>query len=992
MKKITMLVAGHLLAVSGGSPALAQSESATANAGLQLEEVIVTAEKVDIDLQKTATSVQVYSGEQLAKEGKRRVDEVMQGIAGVNLQTGNTGVSFFIRGVQLGAGGVVAVPLIVDGVFQDRSDVARGGTLDVAQVEVARGTQATTIGANSLAGAITLVSNKPEFTYSANGSVEVGNFATRNLQGVLNVPVTDNQALRLAASTSRRDGYISSGAGENDLRQLRLRYRWRASDKLDMILNVNDQFIGGNGNPNNVLAYTGHWVGYDGSSIYSPLFNQSYIRNQLFTAPGSTTYQIAPGSILGPNAAPTTGVTTVANNGICNPVTGAGASISTTSTTTPFIASIDCPARYVLVRDNLNYWQRSNPWDDGFPQYGYPSQPTSNTSIFNVSADINWTLPLGTLTITPSVQRAANRSESAAQGTNWTSSDNVTHTRQLEVRLASPDESKIKWLGGLYYSWADGGPNFFPGTQVSHSFPVTTLAGNIASTGTTNCYNYNLSYCNALVERIKPGDWSTYSLYGNVTWPVLDKLRLLGGVRATVADYKIHTTTGPTFANGSLDDSAFGAFGVVASPLANGSCSTVGSPCYVRYDAFTPLTADSYTHSGLGSLKAESYVTTRTCLQVAPYTCTTTTTHNSNRTSNNPLSYRAGLEYDVLPSAMVYGAYSTGYQASRPGMGGSVAVPKPLTLEQLTLGLKSRWFDNRLQINVEAFNTDYHNRTVQDIFGGLAAYSATPGTGITCTVTAANPQVVVLGTTVGVGSGNSCFATDATTYYLDMRSKGVDFDLSFVPTGTDRIDLSAEWLQSRIVGVSGGINKLTVADLQALGGYSSLTAAQTAVAQTIVDGFNSDVDALPGTTPQNSPKWSGTLSYQHAFTFGNGSRFTPRVNASYKSVYWNQQTLTPATAGQPGSLRASNAALSNGYFYPTVQRGYTLYDLFTTWEAPEGKWSINTYIKNISNKPILLNTTAVTAGNFSSNSLQVASGSVTLAPPRTYGVLFTTSF
>jgi hypothetical protein len=56
----------------------------------------------------------------------------------------------------------------------------------------------------------------------------------RSLQGVLNIPVTDDQALRMAFSSSKRKGFASSGRGESDLRNIRLRYLWKPSERLSV--------------------------------------------------------------------------------------------------------------------------------------------------------------------------------------------------------------------------------------------------------------------------------------------------------------------------------------------------------------------------------------------------------------------------------------------------------------------------------------------------------------------------------------------------------------------------------------------------------------------------------------------------------------------------------------------------------------------------------------------------------------------------------------
>ena len=244
MNKLWVSMISMLVTAAGTMPALAQ----TGDAGYELEEVVVTAELREVNLQKVATSIQVTSGEELRKEGKKRIDEIMAGAVGIQTQDSQNGVSFFIRGVDSGGvNGVSSTPVLVDGVAQSRGEAVRGGTLDLARAEVMRGPQSTTLGANALSGAVSLVSNKPVFQYEASTSLDVGNYHNATMEGVMNVPLADNQAVRVAYSSQKRDSYYSNGAGDSDLTNLRLKYRWQPSNTLDMTATFSHQNIGGNG-------------------------------------------------------------------------------------------------------------------------------------------------------------------------------------------------------------------------------------------------------------------------------------------------------------------------------------------------------------------------------------------------------------------------------------------------------------------------------------------------------------------------------------------------------------------------------------------------------------------------------------------------------------------------------------------------------------------------------------------------------------------------
>ncbi len=79
---------------------------------------------------------------------------------------------------------------------------------DVSQVEVLRGPQGTLYGRNATAGVVNLVSAKPTDQFEAMGSIDVGNYSNRRLEGMLNIPIIgDKLDFRVAGEWTKRDGY-----------------------------------------------------------------------------------------------------------------------------------------------------------------------------------------------------------------------------------------------------------------------------------------------------------------------------------------------------------------------------------------------------------------------------------------------------------------------------------------------------------------------------------------------------------------------------------------------------------------------------------------------------------------------------------------------------------------------------------------------------------------------------------------------------------------
>ncbi|MGE4432178.1 MAG: TonB-dependent receptor [Sphingobium sp.] len=84
------------------------------------------------------------------------------------------------------------------------------------------------------------------------------------------------------------------------------------------------------------------------------------------------------------------------------------------------------------------------------------------------------------------------------------------------------------------------------------------------------------------------------------------------------------------------------------------------------------------------------------------------------KASFDSFTYKAGFEYDVTPRSLFYGNVTTGFKAG--GLDERFDAYKPEKIRSLALGLKNRFFNNRLQVNIEGF--DYHYTDYQ------ATYSA----------------------------------------------------------------------------------------------------------------------------------------------------------------------------------------------------------------------------------------------------------------------------
>jgi iron complex outermembrane receptor protein len=180
-----------------------------------LDEIIVTAEKRDQALQRSALAVTALPSQSLERQQVTDLKSVTTLIPNLQIGYSSTQAAFDLamRGIvstnrtELGD---AAVAFHVDGFYSPRPQGATLVIYDLDRVEALRGPQGTLFGRNANAGVINVISAKPEFDATF-GAVDLtlGNYDLTRLKGHLNVPLSDTFALRGAAFMEKRDGYIA---------------------------------------------------------------------------------------------------------------------------------------------------------------------------------------------------------------------------------------------------------------------------------------------------------------------------------------------------------------------------------------------------------------------------------------------------------------------------------------------------------------------------------------------------------------------------------------------------------------------------------------------------------------------------------------------------------------------------------------------------------------------------------------------------------------
>lgn len=181
----------------------------------QPEEIIVTGERIPRTVRETASSVSVFTGDDIAgTAASDRIDEILAFIPNVQLGSGGEGPT--IRG-QDTTGAMRDLPaflggnrprttLIVDGRAVSFNEFVFGiaPLWDVQRVEVFRTPQTTTQGRNSIAGAIFVHSNDPTFEWEGATRVIGGELSTRQISASLSGPILSEELAMRASGDWRR--------------------------------------------------------------------------------------------------------------------------------------------------------------------------------------------------------------------------------------------------------------------------------------------------------------------------------------------------------------------------------------------------------------------------------------------------------------------------------------------------------------------------------------------------------------------------------------------------------------------------------------------------------------------------------------------------------------------------------------------------------------------------------------------------------------------
>jgi iron complex outermembrane receptor protein len=209
-----LMVSSALLASALGTHAQAQSRSGTSAAATNtIEELVVTAEKREQNLQDVPIAISAFSDKQRDIVGIQSIQDMTNFTPGLQYSTSTDRVS--LRGLGrltnvLSADASVAN--YADGVYETFAVRAGASTLFTDRVEVLRGPQGTLYGRNSIAGALNIISKRPTEEFFAEARVGYGNYEHSDVELAVSGPtVIPGWTFRLAAQwEDQNKGWIKN--------------------------------------------------------------------------------------------------------------------------------------------------------------------------------------------------------------------------------------------------------------------------------------------------------------------------------------------------------------------------------------------------------------------------------------------------------------------------------------------------------------------------------------------------------------------------------------------------------------------------------------------------------------------------------------------------------------------------------------------------------------------------------------------------------------
>ncbi|MDZ5646010.1 TonB-dependent receptor [Nitrospirillum sp. BR 11828] len=412
------------------------------------------------------------------------------------------------------------------------------------------------------------------------------------------------------------------------------------------------------------------------------------------------------------------------------------------------------------------------------------ADPYMHNNSWGVSSNIEWQSDWGKLTLIPAYRENHVDFVSDNPGFVITQKEKDKQT-SVEARFATDDTQPLRFLiGGFYYDETNDAP--------------------------LNQYNSQSQLSNQTFSQSS----ESLAAFGRVTYAPVPDVRLTVGGRYTTED-KTFTGTNNSVLRPCVIPTTY-------NPTYVPGCPTAST---IPYNTLT-LPAADFDPRQDGTLTVPSVIDD--------------TGVTAKKATFNKFTYRLGADWDVTDSNLLFASYETGFKSGGFFFSADAGTYRPETIEAYTLGSKNRFFDNRLQINIEAFYWQYKNQQISHV-----GYDS---------------------------KGTIIFATENVG---QSTIKGFETEIQYLPIKDTLLSADVQYLDGRY-------DNFIYTTPNSNGGVYNGTGCPSAS----ITG-NSYVVNCSGSRPPNSPLWTLNLAAQQTFPLDNGARIIANARAHFQT-----QTLT----------------------------------------------------------------------------------------------------
>ncbi len=651
--------------VTPTSQKIAANDAVPSNS--RVEEVIVTARKIQESVQRVPIAITAFTG-QLKAADVRNVSDLVAYTPNVRIdqyaQRGGA-ADITIRGVspsRLDDNSIDSpIGVQIDGIYLGTLVGQLIDNFDLQRIEVLRGPQGTLFGRNTIGGALNVIRTEPTGEWGAKISYTTGSWNDQEFRGVFNAPlISDVLALKLYLFTANRDGYLHN-----------------------TFLNINQ--------PQRDYKNFGGSLKFTPNDKFKAIFTFDKYEDRSQGGAFLTNYNTAAG-VLGPPKTP---------SDINAPGTSLAGNPAMLDTYLPgliqYLIPGSTPLPNVPTRDSLAI---PNTITDNFPSPG-DIQTWAYTLNMNyrVSDHLNLVSVTGVR-----YQRELESEDFDGSSTNFINILTQAHYHQVseEVRAEGNWEGKLGKLnlvlGGYYFNnyftrrWETTGDFWTFVSDISGYdlrdnlwAPAFNPLASAAATG----YPDPLSAC--LAPRTTA---ALQAVFGRVQ---CDPGGPKGGVSG-VGGY------GPGLAN------------ILYESQSTDSVAGFAHADWEFYPHLTLTAGVRYTHEKKHFIGYQSYIAPADRLDDSAFPSNADLSN-----SWNQVTPTAALSYQATPDIMVYASFSEGWHS-----GGFFGVNQnsadflqnqyaPETAKSYEIGEKGQFFGNRLQFNLTGFINDFHNKQESSI-------------------------------------------------------------------------------------------------------------------------------------------------------------------------------------------------------------------------------------------------------------------------------------